>query len=55
MTPFGPGCRYNPGVGRRRRGFRLSFPPVQYGGFFVQEENAAVDTDPFTSEGIYVF
>lgn len=29
--------------------------PVQYGGFFVQEENADVDADPATSEGIYVF
>ncbi len=29
--------------------------PVQYGGFYLQEETADADADPATSEGIYVF
>ena len=27
----------------------------QFGGFFVQEEDAEADADPATSEGIFVF
>ncbi|MDF2748377.1 MAG: Endonuclease/Exonuclease/phosphatase family protein, partial [Propionibacteriaceae bacterium] len=27
----------------------------QFGGYFVQEENGDIDTDPLTSEGIFVF
>jgi uncharacterized protein len=30
-------------------------PATQLGGFFVQEEDADVDTDPLTSEGLFVY